>query len=144
VWRSPDVACGYLEEAGLKTRGYKQVVAEDYGCGTSYIEFGPPNSKGLRNTISYRASGSSKAIELIALELNVNDISQEKAAIEEFQKYAALLFKKLTGQEPGEDISRTIKPGEKRELIVNGVRFELSATSMAKGSGYELDLLVMH
>ena len=60
---NPNTTCSYLQEIGLSTRGWKHDYDAEYGCSSSYKEFG--SGSPLRNNLAYYVEGKAKKSEIL-------------------------------------------------------------------------------
>ncbi len=134
------ITCSYLDELGMRTRGWTNFYDSEYGCSSSYKQFG--SGFPLKNNLAYYVDGGPRKAKTLKLVLNVNNKAEAKAAHAEMLKAAATLFKKAVAVDLPESIKIAIKKGTNAKKTVNDVSVELIRIDWPTGKGYELKLFV--
>ncbi len=132
--------CSYLNEAGMRTRGWKNFYGSEYGCSSPYKEFG--SGFPLKNNLAYYVDGGSNKARILKLVLNVNNKAEAKSAHAEMLKAAITLSKKAVASDLPQSIKVAINRGTKAKAKVGNVSIELIRIDWPTGKGYELKLFI--
>ena len=105
----PKVACAYLSENGLGTRGRKHHYDAEYGCSSPYMEFG--SGYPLKNNLAYYVQRDRSSARQLKLALKVNNKSEARAAHSEMLKVAKVLSWEALGDELPSTVADAITNG---------------------------------
>jgi hypothetical protein len=137
---NPNTTCGYLNDLGLNTRGWKHQYDSEYGCSSPYKEFG--SGFPLKNNLAYYVDGKANKAEKLKLVLNVNSKNEAKEAHRELLKAATSLVKKAFGLDLPQSITQAIENGTKATTKIGNCSIELIRIDWPTGKGYELKLFI--
>lgn len=137
---NPKTVCGYLNDPGLNTGGWKHQYDSEYGCSSPYKEFG--SGFPLKNNLAYYVDGKANKAKILKLVLNVNNKNEVKKAHEELLKAATLLVKNAFGLNLPQSIAKAIKNGTKATEKIGNGSIALIRIDWPTGKGYELKLSI--
>ncbi len=137
---SPSVVCSYLNDSGLRTRGWKNYYGSEYGCSSPYRELG--TGYPLANNLAFYAEGTGSEVTSTKLVLNVNNRGTAEAAKNELLKAAKLLSVKAAGGELPQSVQDAISAGEGATASVGSVSVEVLRIDWPTGKGYEIKVIL--
>ncbi|ACK69507.1 GUN4 domain protein [Gloeothece citriformis PCC 7424] len=139
---SPLAVCSYLNEVGLKTRDYKDLLGDgNYSCSSPYQELGEKSS-GLKNNIAYYVSGSLTNITELKIVLNVNQPNQAQSAHQTMVNYGNILLKKAIGMNFTQEILKALELGTPNSWNFNNYTILVIREDWINGKGYEIKLII--
>lgn len=136
---SPEKACSYLNESGLKTRGYKYLKGE-YGCTSPDKNIG--TGYPLANTIAYYVTGDLQTVKALALVLKINNRGAAAAAHQALVETSEKLSINATGTTLQADIRKALSQGEPGKWEAGKNRVEVVREDWPTGKGYEVKFII--
>lgn len=137
---APDQACNLANEAGLKTRGWKNRYDQEFGCSSPYKDIG--SAFPLPNNLAFYAEGNSTSVNLVKLVLNVNAPSAESSANKELQKAVTILIPKVAGEKASPSLLKAISQGKNTSMKIGTSTVKVVRDNWATGKGYEIKVII--
>jgi len=141
-WRNPQTACALLEDAGLRTRGWKNnpSLPKEYWCSSPYKDIG--EGWPLPNNLAFYVDGESGIANQLKLVLNVNIVSTAETAHETLALAGHLLSKRALGLELPSETVTALLVGRSGKWKVGQGRIEVIREDWSTGKGYEVKFLI--
>ena len=137
---APAQVCGYLDQLGLKTRGWKNLGGGETGCSSPYKELG--SEFPLPNNIAYYVEGNQNSVSKAYLVLNVNVRKKEGFAKNTLFNAAKMLINKATGRPIPQVIRNAIFSGATVSAPIGDSLVSVLRQTWPNGRGYELHVEV--
>ncbi len=131
--------CGYMEELGMKTSGYKSLFGNSYGCLSPYKLLGEGL---LPNNIAYYADGTANKITQLKLVLNVNNRSEAAQAHAELAKSAEVLVRKALNASLPQQARKAILEGKSGRWKIGKANLTITRDDWPAGKGYGLKVVI--
>jgi len=136
----PSVACDYLTNIELSTRGWKNYYDDVYGCSSPYKEFG--SGYPLKNNLAYYVDGTATTVTQLELVVNVNNRDEAIKAHRELLKASKVLTKKFLNKTLPNTIDKAIKNGNNMSSKIANANIEVIRNNWPTGKGYELKVII--
>lgn len=139
------IACNFMNDMGMLTRGYKIREGSKnsdgsyyYSCSSPYKEFGV-GGKVMKNNIYYFAEGDSNKVRKLVLMLNVNSKQEAKQAHSELANSAELLCTNALGKPLPKSAKNAIINGRSGKWeILNANIVVIRSEDWPTGLGYDI------
>jgi hypothetical protein len=135
-------ACGYLNNLGFNTRGYKNIYSDNYQCISDYIDIGSIKGAMLPNNIAYYVSGKKSAVNELKLVINVNQKATSDQAINKILTASKELTKKAVGIELPSEIISAIKTPKNANYKHNDINLQVIHDVWPNGNGFEVKYII--
>ena len=136
----PSQVCSFLADSGLATQGWKKQYDQEFGCASPYKELG--SGFPLANNLAYYAEGSSSAVRLVTLVLNVNNRASASSGHQQLLEAASDLSVKATGEQLPQALKDAIKNGSKASQKLGLAVVEVVREDWPTGKGYEVKVII--
>jgi len=115
----PDVACGFLADIGMTTRGWQHIYDDLFECKSQSIQFGSPRP--LKNDLFYYVQGTSATVEELGLVLSVNNVDECSEANNLFLQVTQELLTNVTNEPMPENMVDAILNGKNYSFINDNI-----------------------
>ena len=114
----PELACGFMQEEGLRARGGYRQVGSRYECSSqrrNVMGGGPVN-----NTIRFSARGDAQQVTELELDLRVNARGAVQRTHGVLVDHADVLLQRALGKAMSDEIETAIRAGTDGQWLLNG------------------------
>jgi hypothetical protein len=139
ILKNPTMACIALDEASLKTRGWKDRGDSDYGCTSPYKDIGAGYP--LPNNLAFYAEGEKSSVKLVKLVLNVNKPENAKSGHEALLRATEILAKKATGQLLSKTLNTSLLSGKRTKEKAGNTNITVIRDDWPTGLGYQIKII---
>ena len=139
------IACEYLANIGLSTRGWKNYYDNVCGCSSPYKELGssgPAWAPALKNNLAYYVEGAATTVSELKLVINVNNRAEAKKAHAELLKAAEVLVKKSFNKPLPANIRDAIIKGKSVSSRIGDATVEIVRDDWTTGKGYSIKFVI--
>ena len=141
----PSIACDWLANIGLSTRGWKNYYDNVWGCTSPYKEIrssGPSWAPALKNNLAYYVEGTATTVRELKLVLNVNKRDEAKKAHAELFKATEVLAKKFLKKHLPANIQDSIIKGKNLSARIGDTTVEIARDNWPTGKGYSIKITI--
>ncbi len=131
----PSVACDFMAEEGLRTRGGYRGSGDSHRCSSQRRSL--MSGGQINNSIRFVAQGNAEQVTQLTLELQVNSLTAVQRAHRQLVDHARPLMMNALGAEMSEEIEATILSATMGAWEVGGSRVSLERIVLSSPA-YEL------
>lgn len=141
-WNDTASACKLMSIVeGFQTKGWREYVADEWGCATPYIKI-EKTPQILGNNIAYYVVGSKASVRELKLVLNVNNKEESREAHQILMLSSKVLFKLALGSTLPAEIETAITNGETKQWNLSEAKVSLVKDVWPTGKGYGVKLSI--
>ncbi|OPA86300.1 hypothetical protein BFW87_26540 [Pseudomonas fluorescens] len=137
---SPETACAFLSDSGLKGRKWTDYGDGTSGCASNYKDIGTGSP--LANNLAYYALGSGSTVDQVKLVLNFNQPKTPGPSVQALGKAAEKLTQKALGAALPASIKKAIALGQPQVAAVGTGSVEVLREEWPTGKGYEVHVIM--